>query len=113
MFCGERIDGQQSLPLAARLRGARAAPRFRHGNVVALAEQAHRVDPFHALDFLDEFDHIPALAASETVEDLFRRADGKGWRFFAVERAQSLKVQPSAAKLNIALDNTRNVNLAS
>jgi hypothetical protein len=82
---------------------------FGHGNTRTLGQKFDGLPEIDLENVLNELDHVPADAATETFKNLPVRADIETRRFFVMERAQAGKVFSASFERNIFADNVNDV----
>ena len=102
---GEPVGFQNPLPHADNF----FVLILRKLHIVHLRQELDGLFEFQPLDIHDELHDAAALAAAETVIELFFRVDGKRRRFFTVERAERPQPVAAACELRISGNDLRKV----
>ena len=102
------VDFQELLfQVAGFLRAGRVF-KF-EGDFRALRQPANGVHETDFFVFFDESEHIAALVAAKTMENLLLRVDIKAGGFFLVKGTQSGEIGPGAFEWQIGTNNVNNV----
>ena len=102
------MDFEQLVLEMARLLFTRRIFKFQR-DARALRQPPHRIHELNILDFLDEVEHVPALATAETMENLALRIDVEAWRLLLVKRAEGHEVHARTLERHIGADNVHDV----
>ena len=104
------FDQRSALLIFLALFG-RALPGLRNRDPAFLGDDANRFRKRTLFHFHDEFEHVAADPAPETMVNLLGRMHCERRRLFRVERAETREILPALLKAHVFADHTDNVRL--